>query len=82
MEWRGLFLGHSLIIMLILSNVSKVAVVQCHRKTPTVEPFLVALSTWGCNFTNARTLSQLFFHEFYKIFLNNFFERRSLGECL
>ena len=58
-----------------LSNASKLAVVQYHRKAPAVESFLIKLSAWGCNFINARTLSQLFFREFHKIFHNNFFER-------
>ena len=65
-----------------LSNASTFAVVQYHRKTRTVEFFLVKVSAWGCHFTNARTLSQLLFREFYKIFHNDFFERRSLGEYL
>ena len=65
-----------------LSNVSKFAVVQYHRKTSTVEFFLVKVFAWGCHFTNARTLSQLLFREFYKIFHSDFFERRSLGEHL
>ena len=58
-----------------LSNASKLAVVQYHRKAPAVESFLIKLSAWGCNFINARTLSQLFFREFHKIFHNDFFER-------
>ena len=62
-----------------LSNASKFLVVQYHRKTRTVESFLVALSASGCNFTNGRTC---FFREFYKIFHNDLFERRTLGECL
>ena len=57
------------------SNASKFAVVQYHKKTHTVGSFLVKLSAWGCNFTSARTLSQLFFREFCKIFHNDFFER-------
>ena len=65
-----------------LSNASKLAVVQYHRKAPTVESFLIKLSAWGCNFYNARTLSQLFFREFHKVFHNDFLERRSLGESL
>ena len=39
------------------SNVSKFAAVQYHRKTLPVEFFKVKLSAWGCNLTNARTLS-------------------------
>ena len=65
-----------------LSNASKLAVVQYHRKTPTVESFLIKFSAWGCNFNKKRTLSQLFFREFHKIFKNDFFERRSLGVLL
>ena len=68
--------------LMTLSKASKFAVVQHHRKTSTVESFLVKLYAWACNFTNARTLSQLFFRQFCKIFHNNFFERRSSGECL
>ena len=64
------------------SNASKLAVVQYHRKTPTVESFLIKFSAWGCNFNKKRTLSQLFFREFHKIFKNDFFERRSLGVLL
>ena len=60
---------------MMLSNASEFAVVQYHRMTLMVESFLVKLSTWGCNFANRRTLSQLFLCEFYKIFQNNFFER-------
>ena len=67
---------------MMLSNASKFAVVQYHKMTLMVESFLVKLSTWGCNFANRRTLSQLFLCEFYKIFQSNFFERRSLVECL
>ena len=55
-----------------LSNASKFPVVQYHRKTPTVESFLVKLSAWDSNFSNRRTLSQLFFREFYKIFITIF----------
>ena len=58
-----------------LSNVSMFPVIKYHRKTSTVESFLVKLSTWVCNFTNARIPSQLFFREFYKIFHNDFFGR-------
>ena len=67
---------------MMLSNASKFAVVQYHKMTLMVESFLVKLSTWGCNIANRRTLSQLFLCEFYKIFQSNFFERRSLVECL
>ena len=47
-----------------------------------MEAFLIKLFAWRCNFANARTLSQLFFREFHKIFQNDFFERRSLSESL
>ena len=57
------------------SNASKFAGVQYHRKAPTVESFLVKLLAWGCDFTNERTLSQLLFREFYRIFHKDFFER-------
>ena len=61
-----------------LSNASKFAFVQYHRMTRMVESILVKLSAWGCNFTNARTESRLFFREFYKIFLIEFWENVSI----
>ena len=57
-----------------LSYASKFAGVQYHRKTPTVESFLVKLLAWACDFTNERTLSQLFFREFCRNFHNDYFE--------
>ena len=56
-----------------LSNASKFAGVQYHRKTPTVEYFLVKLLACSCDFTHERTLSQLFFREFYRVFHDDFF---------
>ena len=58
-----------------LSNASKFVGVQYHRKAPTMGSFLVKSVALGCNFTNARTLSQLLFREFYKNFRKNFLER-------
>ena len=58
-----------------LSNASKFAGVHYHRKAPTVESFSVKLLACSCDFTNERTLSQLFFREFYRVFHNDFFER-------
>ena len=56
-----------------LSYASKFAGVQYHRKTPTVESFLVKLLACICDFTHERTLSQLFFREFYRVFHDDFF---------
>ena len=57
-----------------LANASKLAVVQYHRKTPTVESFLIKLSAWGCNFNNRRTLSSCFSENFIKILITVFWK--------
>ena len=55
-----------------LSNASKLAVVQYHRKTPTVESFLINLSAWDYNFYNKRTLSSCFSENFIKFLITVF----------
>ena len=55
-----------------LSNASKLAVVQYHRKTPTVESFLIKLSAWDYNFNNKRTLSSCFSENFIKFLITVF----------
>ena len=54
------------------SNASKLAVVQYHRKTPTVESFLIKLSAWDYNFNNKRTLSSCFSENFIKFLITVF----------
>ena len=56
------------------SNASKLAVVQYHRKTPTVKSFFIKLSAWGCNFNNKRTLSSCFSQNFIKFLITVFWK--------
>ena len=68
---------HYVQFFMTLSNASKFPVVQYHRKTPTVESFLVKLSAWASNFSNEGLYHSCFSVNFIKF--SWFFWKTILG---